>query len=166
MESVLRWGVKESFRHYVLSSGGRIDLAGLAAEEGEEFLFPLESVDENSDGDRVLRFAGQVGFHAHGGGLDLRLRDPWIHQLADETWLTVEVGGDGKEGRTLLAEIGSRIPVASAGMLIWREAPSWLALEGTPVFDSIYPPYEVLSPVTFGRPEESADGAPADSELS
>ncbi|MFJ3707398.1 HtaA domain-containing protein [Streptomyces sp. NPDC090053] len=79
-DGTLSWGVKASFRTYILS-GGEISTAAGAKKNADGFDFPLAQADLNS-GQQTLKaaFDGSVRFHYAAHGLDIALSD--IHLVA------------------------------------------------------------------------------------
>jgi hypothetical protein len=84
--TAMHWGIKASFLRYVKNSGGRSAIVVPAGVVGEAFTFP-RAAGGHTPG--TVRFAGGVGFSAHGGMMTVILAEPAIEAAADGLWLTI-----------------------------------------------------------------------------
>ena len=137
----LWWGVKASLVDYVLTMGeGRIvaDHESVAPDGSRVFGFAAEPAEP-------LRFRGDLRFVAHGGMLDVRLRDPRA-ELGDSPALTAD--------RVSHLEQASRLRIAD--LVRSADDSSWpgfvrfgatLTAEATALFDGMYPRGSELAPV-------------------
>jgi hypothetical protein len=75
----LQWGFKTSFRGYVERVGGRVDVSAPAQSAESEYFFPFVGREfDGEHGATLLRFAGAVSFHGHGGLLSLTIAAPTV----------------------------------------------------------------------------------------
>jgi len=147
----LSWGVKKSFRDYVLGAFGDMTVLEPAILQGEIVTFPASS-STSSDG--VLRFHGAVRFRAHHGMLDVSIRDPWIETVSGEPQLSVAHGSV----RVALARLSAVEPVEENGLLVWRGVAARMAKDGGAVFNFPYPEDTELDPVSYAAPIPSPNG--------
>lgn len=131
----LVWSVKSSLIGYVRGMAhGEIILDGIA-EEQDGFAFP--AADDLGDG--VLRFRGAVTLVAHGGLMNVTLRDPSLTRDGDEWVLAIADPDDP----------AVRLPFARAKSLVdhgnsLRGTGSALTADGADLF---FGPYEPGTPV-------------------
>lgn len=138
----LRWAVKSSLATYVEGAAGRITTSEPASTQGDEYVFPLAERRPGSDGERFC-FSGEVRFIAHGGLLDLVIRDPWVH--ADRAGWTLSIYDQrATDGRVLLAQLEANDSSTSPLVFTAR-----LTSTGAAVFDFNYPPGAELAPVAL-----------------
>ncbi|NWN87312.1 MAG: HtaA domain-containing protein [Micrococcaceae bacterium] len=83
VQGTLQWGVKESFRSYVLGSiaNGKITPSGGAKQRNGNgiFTYPQASGGTSWDGSRgTVQYAGNVNFYGHDGVMDVTLSNPVI----------------------------------------------------------------------------------------
>jgi hypothetical protein len=88
--SGLEWGVKASFRAYVLGVGGTVLPDGVAVATGDGYRFPVARIAQDGS---AMEFAGAVAFTAHDGLLALTVRDPQLAITDDGLALSVAVDG-------------------------------------------------------------------------
>ncbi|HLK26273.1 MAG TPA: HtaA domain-containing protein [Caulobacteraceae bacterium] len=144
----LTWGVKESFRNYVESAGGAIEVGGGAARAKDgEFTFAAADggLDVSEDGapQGTGAFVGEVKFEAHGGMLKVFLADPSLE--IDEGRATVSVAeAPGRERRVALAELDLAAARLADGEIV---IPAKLARDGWRVLGDHYAPMTPLDPV-------------------
>ncbi|NKX56559.1 HtaA domain-containing protein [Arthrobacter mobilis] len=147
----LLWGVKRSFRDYVLAlaDGAEQLLPGAGRIEGGAFAFDTDTGSEwDAAAQRgTLRFHGSVLFSGYRDMLYVRVRDPWI---------TIDAGGavlsimhpaflERTAERLVLAELAD---IRLDPNRNWRAVPRLLA-SGIHTFDEVYPPGTELDPVTL-----------------
>lgn len=141
----LSWNVMTRFRAYVLGAGGRIEVTDGAVDRGESFEFPYVA-SSRDDGTELHRFGGSVRFLAHGGALDLLIRDPWLHRDGTDTRVSIE-------GTEATRTAGRRLMFAR----IDGERTT-LHPDGEVAFDFRYPAGTELAPVRSVLPQ--SDTAP------
>jgi hypothetical protein len=146
--SLLRWGVKASFLRYVSGVGGDISCSDGAIESPEGFAFPVHAVEA----DGALAAQGSVVIRAHGGLLNVELRDPRLAPTPSGDELSIA----GPARRIVVA-------TAPAGDLAATATPP-LALhpDAVALFDGTYPPGTELDPVHFLRYREGVAPAHGD----
>jgi hypothetical protein len=149
----LCWGVKSSFRDYVLGVGGTIEVTAPAAEDGTAYRFPLGGGPggRNAGSGDPLKFTGSVRFSAHQGLMRLVVTEPWIHRTDGAMRLSIAGGPAARSvgDRLLLADLVATEPHRSGQLLIWSDVPACLASEGAAAFDFHYRPGAELAAVTF-----------------
>lgn len=148
----LQWGIKDSFRTYVIGVGGTIEVAAPAAVAGAGYRFPRSAASATGAGaGSVLMFCGTVSFTAHQGQLGLVVADPWIHFGGRYGQLSIAAGAAGQEARSRITVADLDLPEAtrSGELLCWAGARARLAEDGAAVFDFSYPAGTELSPVSF-----------------
>jgi hypothetical protein len=149
--TTLGWGVKQSFRNYVESVGGRIETLGAAVRATDGgFIFPAAPdgdlrLDEDGRPTGVGRFAGEVRFEAHGGMLSVLL-----------TALAIEIGPSGAV-LTVAGERGERLELATLDLAAITSGddgdlviPVALSMDGSYFLGDHYPPRTALDPVRLG----------------
>lgn len=143
----LCWGVKQSFRNYVETSGGTI-AAGDGATRGADgaFIFAAAPDSDLTLRDSRLagtgRFPGEIGFKAHGGLLSVTLTDPWIEPLADGYVLSI---AETARRRTAIARLDvAALTLQDDGTAV---IPAVTTLDGMMILGDHYPPGTVLDPV-------------------
>jgi len=134
----MNWGVLSRFRRYVEASEGEISVEGGASRHGDEFVFPIEHTV--TDG-AVLGFSGSVHFRAHGGLLDLAIRNPRISWQVGEMGM-VDVAARGMT-RTDFAIVTRVEHVDSHSMTVRTK----LTLEGVHLLGNVYPKDLELDPI-------------------
>lgn len=182
-EAALSWGVKESFRSYMLMNpdafGGTITLLGAATQDEGNGVFgwaggtgTVEADGSNAD----LAFTGGSGVHfqshpmeTEAGGeayaLDMTFTDPHVvFTSATTAELRFNVAGFEFAGMTEIGEPYSFSDVAVADLALpaptvvdggytWSNAAATLTEQGAAAFGGFYSPGEVLDPVTFSTGE-------------
>jgi len=147
----LTWGVKASFRSYVLGdiAHGTITSAGGASPVAGGYSFPQSSSDVASGGLGAVGYRGSVTFTGHAGALNLRIADPIVRITSSMTGvLSVSTAG----GRVDLATIDlSRAvrSVGAGGAVSYVGAPTTLTAAGATSFAGFYSAGETLDPVSF-----------------
>jgi hypothetical protein len=145
--TALTWGVKQSFRNYVQSVGGVIEVGGGAEVTADgEFGFaagPDSSLGLNGDGKLEGRgvFLGHVRFTGHGGMLSVFLADPVLELSGVMASLTID-DHDKKPRRLEIAKLDLK------GMTSGEIAiPAALSIDGIQVLGDHYPLKTALDPV-------------------
>lgn len=146
----LSWGVKQSFRQYVEMSGGSVTVGGGAArdEDGGFVFAALPGFDLSlNDAGRPTgsgRFAGEIGFEAHGGMLRMSLAELGVETGANGLVLTC-ADGPAKDRRVEIARLDAdAITVEPDGAV---SIPAKITLDGMMILGDHYPPGTVLDPV-------------------
>ncbi|HMJ04489.1 MAG TPA: HtaA domain-containing protein, partial [Conexibacter sp.] len=180
----LDWGVKQSFRNYIVSpiAHGSIATAGGAtANPDGTFHFPLAGGAYDDDtGTTIVAFGGSVRFAGHDGQLDMTLSDVRVELapdgarlLADISSLPFPVGGPPAsypDTELLRLDLTGVDPAVGGGTTSWAAIPGALSGSGAPAFAGFYGPGTAFDAVSFdyagpgGKPVAeswSAPGAPA-----
>jgi hypothetical protein len=147
----LTWGVKASFRSYVLGdiAHGTITSAGGASPVSGGYSFPQSSSDVSSSGLGAVAYRGNVTFTGHAGALNLRVADP-IVRLTSSTSAVLSVSTAG--GRVDLATVDLARAIRSfgtGGAVTYVGAPATLTAAGAASFAGFYGAGEALDPVSF-----------------
>ena len=151
--ATLTWGVKQSFRNYVQSVGGVIEVGdGVVATAEGEFVFPMapdNNLALNAEGRLEGRgaFLGHVRFTGHGGMLSVYLADPVLEISGTSASLTID-DHDKKPRRLEIAKLDleAMIP-GEGGELI---TPAGLSIDGIQALGDHYPLKTALDPVRLG----------------
>lgn len=147
----LRWGLKESFRRYILGpiAHGSITLTPPAATEGATISYPASSGSWPSE----VRTAGAVRYHGHDGELDLTLSNLRL-RVGGTALLVVDArSSDGVDHPGLeLASIDLTSAVTTTDDTVTiAGARTWLTTAGAAVFayngSPMYPAGTELDPL-------------------
>ncbi|MCU1480661.1 MAG: hypothetical protein JWQ19_1447 [Subtercola sp.] len=160
--SALVWGVKTSFRRYLRTAGGTVEVQSPATEDGFFFVFPLVSDAASGSGsdDQDTRFAGTIHFSAHFGALDFSLRDPAVIVRHGAAWLTVDgaTSTNGGAERLMIALLTGGPDRAEAErthaeLIETEQIELWpvLTAEGSHLFGDVYPAETMLDPLYVPR---------------
>ena len=148
----LRWGVKQSFRNYVQSVGGVIEVGGGAEVTAQgEFVFaqaPGNSLSLNGNGILEGRgaFLGYVRFTGHGGMLSVFLADPVLEVSGGSASLTID-DHDKKPRRLEIAKLDLEgVAADEDGEVL---IPAALSIDGIQVLGDHYPLRTALDPVSL-----------------
>ncbi|UFS61188.1 HtaA domain-containing protein [Subtercola endophyticus] len=153
----LVWGVKTSFRRYLRTAGGTIEVEAPATEDGFFFVFPVVSDADSTDGDseRAVQFTGSVHFSAHFGALDFSLSDPAIVVRHSAIWLTVASASSpaGRAERLMIALLTSGPDHTAAERTEAGQIEFWpvLTAEGSHLFGDVYPTETMFDPLYVPR---------------
>ena len=144
----LTWGVKQSFRAYVESSGGSISAENGAtrlAEGGFEFA-PSEGNDLTLGVDLSGRgvFSGEVKFDAHGGMLAVFMAEPVIEMTSKGLMLSV-ADAVSRKWRVEVAQLDIAAMTRSGPDEV--SIPTSLTIEGIQWLGDNYPFKTPLDPV-------------------
>ncbi|MBN0039202.1 HtaA domain-containing protein [Cellulosimicrobium cellulans] len=185
----LTWGVKESFRRYIVgpvADGGASASSGAAVVDG---LFRFGQAEGGTwtaaSGRGSVKYSGTVRFTGHSGALDLALTNPVVDVTGPGAGrLLVDARSTGLDGSTfdrkgvVFATLALGAPTTSAdGAVTYTKAAATLTADGSLAFSGFYPAGTVLDPVTFtvgatsaapggggtiGTPGTGTPGTPAD----
>lgn len=154
----LTWGVKESFRNYVAGpGGGEITVAdGAVRNEDGTFTWPVAGGSYDADGAvGEVRATGTVRFTAHGGALEVVIRDPRVELGTGGALLRADVqsrelgGGTPKEYPNVdLAVLEAGVTNTGDGVAM-DAVGATLTENGAPAFGGFYPPGAALDPVSL-----------------
>jgi len=145
----LDWGVKESFRNYVVGpiANGSVELSGGAVDNGNGYRFTVADGEfDPATGDVTVSFDGAVRFlgHGHDGDYELDLR---FENFAFEV----------RDGAAALYTNGvaiADVALPAGGLTVTDdvislvEAPATLTAEGESYFEGFYQAGDALDPVT------------------
>jgi hypothetical protein len=147
--ATLTWGVKQSFRAYVESAGGVIEVgAGATRAEDGGFSFaaaPGDGLKLGSDGrpEGTGGFVGEVRFEAHGGMLKVFLADPAIEVGPAGASITV-ADSAARDRRVEFALLDLAAATRDGDALV---IPAKLSRDGWRVLGDHYAPMTALDPV-------------------
>jgi hypothetical protein len=147
----LRWAIKRSFLDYIARApGGRGALTdGAVATPDREIIFSPEAIDRTPTG-KILSFRGTATFSAHSGALLVPIKNPRAELHGDTGVLTVADPFDreGKKRLNLaLFEIGDHL--VADGYEHFAASNVKLAPEACGLFNSVYPEFTPLDPLTI-----------------
>ena len=157
----LTWGVKASFRSYILGgANGSIATSGGAGSLGSGFWFPQSGASLSADGLGSVAYRGTLAFTGHGGVLSVRLGDPVVRLTSATSGVLSVVTANGRvDFATLDLAAGSRT-VATDGTVSYAGVPATLTAAGAAGFAGFYAAGESLDPVSFTiGSNNSASGA-------
>ena len=169
----LDWGVKESFRNYIVGSiaHGSIEVRDPATENADgTYRFAEGSGDETA-----LAFAGEVYFSGHDMGngplLELTITDPRVAVSSAEAGVLIaDVVSKSLESGQLVTyddvelaalDFTDHPVTVEDGVVAASAVPAALTEDGSPAFAGFYEPGTELDPVTFSVPLAEA-GATGD----
>lgn len=147
----LRWAIKRSFLDYIARApGGRGALAdGAVATQDREIIFAPEAVATSPTG-RILSFRGTATFSAHSGALLVPIANPRAKLHGKTGVLTVADPFDREgERRLKLAVFEIDDHVIADGYEHWAASDVKLAPEACVLFNSVYPEFTPLDPLTI-----------------
>ncbi|WGD36998.1 HtaA domain-containing protein [Lysinibacter sp. HNR] len=161
-QGTLSWGVKESFRAYVMST---IAKGSVSAIDGATYETPLftwsganGALDPDSETGRV-GFVGSALFSGHAGQLDLTFSNPVIEFASpSEGYLVLDVRSRQLNSEQYLDSPGTRLgklefaappTVASGAQIAMSDVPVTLTAEGVVAFANFYMEGEKLDPLSF-----------------
>ncbi len=170
--ATLDWGVKESFRNYIVGfAEGAITTDGVGTQSDGAFLWSngVGSYDQDS-GTGSIDWAGSVNFSGHEGALDLTIDNPSIVITSPTTatlYADVSSAGYGSSP----AVDATDVPVATLTLpngvvsgdgasITWTDAAATLTSEGAAAFMGFYAAGQALDPATFTIPLEDAGLTP------
>jgi len=157
----LTWGVKESFRSYIVgpvAHGGAATSGGASVADG---VFRFGQADGGTwtaaTGTGTVRYAGTVRFTGHDGALDIALTNPVVEITgATSGRLLVDARSTGLDGSTFVrdgvavATLALGTPSTTAdGAVTYTNAGATLTADGALAFSGFYPAGTALDPVTF-----------------
>jgi hypothetical protein len=164
-DGALDWGVKASFRNYIVGpiANGTIEASAGADSIGELFRFPATGGNYDSDGGTLdAMFAGTVRFSGHvvGGSplLDLTVSDPRVVLGPDGGTLFLDVeslplSGDERLVASDVAfaelDLPAGVPAPVDGVLTLTDVPATLTEAGAEAFAGFYVAGEDLDPLTI-----------------
>ena len=172
--ATLDWGVRESFRRYVVGPipKGKIDLLGTTTGEYHWSGGQGTAALDGSAASVSFGEGNGVHFRGHQKGSDAE--DPYILDIAftnprvvvlSPTAAEIRVDVEGREyvdtttlGETysltdaLLAEVTLPEPTVAGDVMTWTDASTVLAEEGVAAFGGFYPAGEPLDSATFSLP--------------
>lgn len=146
----LNWGVKKSFRDYVVGSiaHGEIVVSD-GATKNASGTYGFEVKDGAWDPKTkkaTVNYQGTVQFTGHNGDLNLIITDPQLLATGDSGTLSAQVTSkdmNTKEttnfGRVTLADVDTTDAITAAGAaLTIKDAPATLTADGAPAFAGFY----------------------------
>lgn len=161
-EGSLDWGLKESFRNYVVGTiahGSITTDGGVTTNPDGSYKFPLTSgTYDDETGETILNFAGSVHFTGHAGILDMLVHNIRVQLSAEGQAIIVDAESNTTEGEPSsysgvpLATLNIADPVAptvAAGVTTWSSLATTLTQVGVPVFGGFYTAGTTLDPATI-----------------
>lgn len=142
---VLRWSVRSTFRDYVSGIPDGIEeiSGGATLCRDNRFAF-AHSPDAAADPDTVP-FTGSVRFYGYNGALDVLIRDPWLHLMAEGAG-SVSILRSGEQRQVIARFTQSSFLDDSMTVVAPR-----LVLAGVSLLGDVYDPGELLDPIEISR---------------
>ncbi|WKD34906.1 HtaA domain-containing protein [Streptomyces xanthophaeus] len=153
----LTWGVKESFRKYVLSAGS-ITPAGGAAKNGDTFDFAFGKGDLDVKKQKLnASFEGNLRFRYEAHGIDMTFGSPRVEATGKTGTLYVDVknGSGTRTGlRFATLDLSKTDYKTKNGVLALNAVPAVFTAEGAAAFandttGSMYKAGDAIDPLTF-----------------
>ncbi|MFF5781414.1 HtaA domain-containing protein [Streptomyces virginiae] len=153
----LTWGVKESFRKYVLSAGS-ITPAGGAAKNGDTFDFAFGKGDLDVKKQKLnASFQGSLRFQYAAHGIDMTFGNPRVEATGKTGTLYVDVknGSGAKTGlRFATLDLSKTDYKTKNGLLALNAVPAAFTAEGAAAFagdtvGSMYTAGDPMDPLSF-----------------
>ncbi|MCX4962431.1 HtaA domain-containing protein [Streptomyces virginiae] len=153
----LTWGVKESFRRYVLSAGS-ITPAGGAAKNGDTFDFAFGKGDLDVQKQKLnASFQGSLRFQYAAHGIDMTFGNPRVEATGKTGTLYVDVmnASGAKTGlRFATLDLSKADYRTKNGLLALNAVPAAFTAEGAAAFandakGSMYKAGEAMDPLNF-----------------
>ncbi|MEU6442646.1 HtaA domain-containing protein [Streptomyces sp. NPDC047046] len=180
-DGTLDWGVKESFRKYLLSpiANGEItpgDGATQAADNGPfTFTGGTGTYDTGTHGTHTA-FNGSVRFEGHEGVLDIKLSDLQVTTTTTGGGISADVTTvtDGKsttDQDVVIADLslaGVRPGTGAGGAMVFEDIPATLTAEGSKAFQGFYQAGAALDAATLtvtadsGKPSQEPTTGPTE----
>lgn len=158
VQGTLEWGVKESFRSYVVGSiaNGKITPSGGAKQRSGNgvFTFPQASSDTTWDGAKgTVQYAGNVNFYGHDGVMDVSLSNPKI-VVDNATVARLQTRFNGETITIATIDLAQAKKESLAGDAVrFKSAPVTLHHQGTQFFSyngsGFYSAGETLDRMSF-----------------
>lgn len=159
----LHWGIKASFLEYVarMPDGRGTVSDGATPIDGNIMVFEMATAVEPpapQTADRLLSFRGDVRFGGHMGMLFVRIADPWIAITAHQAEMTVlDPFQPDEDLRLPLVRFTLTPTRAAEDVEVLYAAEVRLTVEGTRLFNDVYPTGELFEPLRIVLP--AADSA-------
>ncbi|GAB2467350.1 hypothetical protein GCM10027029_32190 [Conyzicola lurida] len=149
----LAWGVKESFRNYILGpiAQGAITPTGATVDTNGLFTFPSKTGGsyDTTKGTGTSLYSGSVRFTGHNGALDITLSDPAVRITSATTGsLSVKVNGGAAIVFATL-DLSGGVKTITEANLSFAGVPATLTAEGAIALGS-YAAGDAVDPVSFG----------------
>jgi LPXTG-motif cell wall-anchored protein len=176
-EGALDWGVKESFRAYVVSpiAAGEIEVLDGASRNSDGTFHFAGGTGTVGGGNGALAFAGAVRFTGHDGTLEVIISNPAVQIDGTDGSLIADVSSLSLDGElaefpdVVLAALdlsGASLEPDSEGVVSVAGVAATLTEAGAPAFGGFYEAGEALDPVSFAvqtsAADDSTDPDPAD----
>jgi len=147
----LTWGVKESFRNYVV---GRIARGAIAVSNGavqnRDGTFQFSAAATSSPTSAL--FNGAVRFTGHDGELDMTISNVRILVTGSTGTLRADVASGSQTRQNVefaTLDLSRVTPSDVGGSLSWVNVPAALTTAGADAFGGNYRPGQALDPVSF-----------------
>ena len=161
VDGTANWGVKQSFRNYVIgAAGGSYDASNGATklEDGTIDFTPGSGTIDLAEVTGDVTFGGSVHFTGHSGALDVTVTDPPVVYdgtsgtlYADVTSKSLSTGDTesfpGVDFATL--DLTGAAPVQEGDSIVADRNTATLTEDGSAAFAGFYPAGTALDPVSF-----------------
>ncbi|GAA1726390.1 HtaA domain-containing protein [Aeromicrobium alkaliterrae] len=173
--ATLDWGVKESFRNYVVGpiAHGTISTSNGASQNADgTFRFTGGTGTFDDAGNlTTITFAGTVSFDGHDGALDFDLSNPRVELTGGQSVVRATmVSKDMTSGEVKTydnvavanLDVDSGTYAASGGTSDWTGIPATLSAAGAPAFAGFYAAGTALDALTFSYAGPGGEPVPVD----
>ncbi len=165
----LTWGVKESFRTYIVGSiaKGSVTVSDGAKTSGDVYEWGQESTTAES-GIGTTDYFGTVRFTGHAGELDMEFSSPRVHvESASSGTLSFSI--DGRRVELVDLDLAEGDKSTAGGVVRWSDVPATLTSDGAHAFEDRYDSGTVMDDVSFvigSRADADSDTEEVDSHTS
>lgn len=176
-DGTLDWGVKESFRSYIVSpiANGEIEVMGGASQNSDGSFRFGSGTGTLGDSAADVAFTGAVHFTGHDGALDVTISNPGLQIDGSSGSLIADVSSLSQDGELMefpdvaLADLdlsGVSLEPDADGVVSIEGVAAVLTDAGAPAFGDFYDSGEALDPVGFtvqtSGSQQDADGTADD----
>jgi hypothetical protein len=162
----LTWGVKESFRTYIVGSiaKGRVTVSDGAKTSGDLYQWGQEST-ATTNGVGTTNYFGSVRFYGHAGELDMDFSDPRVDVDSSSSG-SISFSIDGRRVNMVDLDLADGTRSTSGGVVRWSNVPATLTNAGADAFENRYDSGTVMDDVSFiigSRASADSDSEEVDS---
>jgi hypothetical protein len=165
----LTWGVKESFRSYIVGSiaKGSVRVSDGAKTSGDAYQWGQEST-ATTNGIGTTDYFGSVRFTGHGGELDMDFSDPRVDVDSTSSG-SISFLIDGSRVEMVDLDLAEGTRKITDGVVRWTGVPATLTSAGAKAFDGYYDRGTTMDRVSFiigSRASADSDDEEVDSHSS
>jgi len=165
----LTWGVKESFRSYIVGSiaKGSVTVSDGAKTSGDLYQWGQEST-ATTNGVGITDYFGSVRFTGHAGELDMDFSDPRVDVDSTSSG-SISFSIDGRRVELVDLDLAEGTRKVTDGVVRWTDVPATLTSSGATAFDGYYDSGTAMDRVSFiigSRASADSDDEEVDSHSS